>query len=164
MRNPWVDKSEENHYKVLMKPANPLDLHEILEIERKSFPSPWTPRMFLEEFSNPISQSFVAKSKSIDRMILGYIFYQLVSLEMHVLNIAVHPFYRGKGIGFMLLSKSIEKESNSGLARYAFLEVRENNHIAIHLYKKLGFQIIGIEKNYYVKENMNALIMGRNIG
>ena len=83
---------------------------------------------------------------------------------MHILNLAVHPSFRSIGIGTALLTESLQRENTLGTARYAFLEVRENNEGAIRLYQKLGFKKLGLRKNYYRKENINAIIMGRPIG
>ena len=141
------------------------DLGDILVIERESFPlSPWTYGMFLNEISNPLSRSLVAKETNSGPKILGYLFYQVVAFEMHILNLAVHPSFRLKGIGTTLLIKGIENEHQKGSARYVFLEVRENNEPAIRLYRKLGFKRLGLRKNYYRKENLNAIVMGRPIG
>jgi len=144
-------------------PVKPYDIQDILKIEEKSFPSPWTVNMFLEELSNPLSRSFLAKRRDLEPTVLGYIFYQVVAFEMHILNIAVHPSYRSLGVGSTLLSSCLKKEKLNS-ARYAFLEVRENNKAAIKLYQKLGFKRIGLRKNYYRKENTNALVMGRSLG
>ncbi len=160
MNTPYDSKTNQLYLYV----TKPEDIQQILQIEIQSFPSPWTRNMFLEELNNPLSQSFVAKRLDLDNAILGYIFYQVVAFEMHILNIAVHPSYRDMGIGTTLLQRSLEKESRRGFARYAFLEVRENNSGAIRLYEKLGFKQIGVRKNYYMKEKVNALIMGRPIG
>jgi len=149
--------------KYFLYPVKPNDIHYILQIEEKSFPSPWTVNMFLEELSSPLSRSFLAKRLDLEIPVLGYIFYQIVAFEMHILNIAVHPSYRSMGVGSTLLSSCIKKEKLNS-ARYAFLEVRENNIRAIKLYQKLGFKQIGLRKNYYRKENTNALVMGRPLG
>ncbi len=147
-----------------LDPATPQDMGDILIIEKESFSSPWTYAMFLEEISNPLSRSLVARERDLGEKALGYIFYQVVAFEMHILNLAVHPSFRSKGIGTALLNESIQRENTIGKARYAFLEVRENNEGAIRLYKRLGFKRLGLRKNYYRKENINAIIMGRPIG
>jgi ribosomal-protein-alanine N-acetyltransferase len=149
---------------IKLYPVKPPDLGDILIIERESFLSPWTYNMFLNEISNPLSRSFAAKEENPRTKILGYIFYQVVAFEMHILNIAVHPSFRSKGIGTTLFMESIKKENAEKNARYAFLEVRENNARAIRLYQKFGFKELGLRKNYYRKENANAIIMGRPIG
>jgi len=147
-----------------LDPATPKDMGDILIIERESFSSPWTYTMFLEEISNPLSRSLVARRRDLGEKALGYIFYQVVAFEMHILNLAVHPSFRSIGIGTALLTESLQRENTLGTARYAFLEVRENNESAIRLYQKLGFKKLGLRKNYYRKENINAIIMGRPIG
>ncbi len=138
------------------------NIPEILRIESLSFPSPWTVGMFLEELVNPFSHAYLAKTRGGDEVI-GYIFYQTIVQEMHILNLAVHPSHRSGGVGTLLLRHSLNQAQQSGLARYAYLEVRDNNHPAILLYRKLGFTALGIRKNYYRKERVNAIIMGRSL-
>jgi len=150
--------------RIKLFPIIPQDLGDILIIERESFITPWSYSMFLNEISNPLSRSFAAREGNPETKILGYLFYQIVAFEMHILNIAVHPSFRSGGIGTMLLTESIKEENTNKNARYAYLEVRENNAHAIRLYKKLGFKKLGLRKNYYRKENLNAIIMGRPIG
>lgn len=146
--------------KIIISPVNPVNIKDILEIEKKSFPSPWTASMFLEELSNPFSRSYFARWKDLQPTVLGYIFYQIVAFEIHILNIAVHPSFRNMGIGSTLLTNCLKKEKDSNSARYAILEVRENNVRAIDLYLKNGFKKVGLRKNYYRKEKTNAIIMG----
>jgi len=143
--------------------AKPKDLIEIIEIERSSFLSPWSERMFLEEMSNPHSRAWTAKRWDIGSTTIGYIFYQLAAFEMHILNLAVHPDFRNQGVGTFILSEVIKKERLLKSARYVYLEVRANNAAAIALYKKLGFKELGVRKNYYQKEKTDAIIMGRPI-
>ena len=148
---------------LIIEPAQPQDLGDILIIERESFFTPWSYGMFMNEISNPLSRSLIAKEHHSESKILGYLFYQVVAFEMHILNIAVHPSFRSKGIGTRLLTEGIKREHEKGSARYIFLEVRENNENAIKLYKKLGFKPLGLRKNYYRKEKTNAIVMGRPI-
>jgi ribosomal-protein-alanine N-acetyltransferase len=78
--------------------------------------------------------------------------------EAHITNLAVHPEYRGKGIGRMLLKGMIDYGIKNGIESFT-LEVRESNLIAINLYSQLGFKKAGIRKGYYSDTNENALIM-----
>ncbi|WP_320169778.1 ribosomal protein S18-alanine N-acetyltransferase [Maridesulfovibrio sp.] len=83
-----------------------------------------------------------------DGMLVGYLAYSTVLDEMEVLNLGVHPDFRRRGIGkalmLSLLQKCREMEIKRGL-----LDVKESNHPAIALYESLGFEKVGIRKNYY---------------
>jgi len=149
--------------RIYLHAVKPEDLEYIFEIEKRSFRVPWSLNMFRDEISNPLSRSIVAKRWNSGAEILGYLFYQVVSFEMHILNLAVHPSFRSRGIGTALLKEGFMVEREKGTARYAFLEVRENNKTAIRLYRKLGFKQLGLRKNYYSKEKVNAIVMGRPI-
>jgi len=147
----------------IIQPVCKHDIQEVLNIENKSFSSPWTRGMFLGELSNALSKAFIARRWDLDIKVLGYLFYQIVAFEMHILNLAVHPSFRSMGIGKTLLVSSLEREKDNKAARYAFLEVRDNNTIAIQMYTRVGFKQIGIRKKYYAREGCNALIMGKPI-
>ena len=134
------------------------DIQEILKIENESFLLPWTRGMFLGELSNPLSKALVVRSWD-DTDILGYLFYQIVVFEMHILNLAVHPSFRSMGIGRALLLNSLKREKRKASVKCAYLEVRENNVRAIQLYTKSGFKQIGLRKKYYARDGGNALVM-----
>jgi ribosomal-protein-alanine N-acetyltransferase len=131
------------------------DIEEILDIEKRSFISPWTKRLFEETLSSPISTNFVLKKGNT---ILGYIIMYSVGNEVHILNIAVHPDYRKKGYGSKLVTHVLTHFRGSDVVEF-FLEVREGNSRAINLYKKYGFEVIGKRKKYYMETNEDALVM-----
>jgi ribosomal-protein-alanine N-acetyltransferase len=80
--------------------------------------------------------------------------------EGHILNIAIHPEYRNKGFGSLLIKFSLDYLlKNSG--RIMTLEVRKSNIQAIALYRKFGFRVVGIRKNYYISDREDALVMER---
>ena len=147
----------------IVQPIHAHDIQEVLDIENKSFPSPWTRGMFLGELSNPLSRAFIARRWDLGIKVLGYLFYQVVAFEMHILNLAVHPSFRAMGIGKTLLTSSLEREKDNNAARYAFLEVRADNKNAIQMYSGIGFKQLGVRKKYYAREGGNALIMGKPI-
>lgn len=122
------------------------DLQEVLQIERMSFIDPWALDAFTSELTNPFSRPIVAKSK--DGTIVGYAIYWIAGPEVHLLNIAVKPQYRRRGIGCLLM-KHIVEESRKGDAKMIFLEVRVSNHVAKSFYTKWGFQKVGLRRRYY---------------
>ncbi|MCB4791115.1 MAG: ribosomal protein S18-alanine N-acetyltransferase [Elusimicrobia bacterium] len=132
-------------------------ISEILEIEKVSFPEPWTREMFERELSLPLSRFFVLK---FENKIAGYAAGWLILDEAHITNIAVHPDYRNKGLGSKALEFLVEDMCIKG-ARKALLEVRESNTVAQKLYKSAGFKAVGFREKYY--RNEGAILMEKNL-
>lgn len=135
------------------------DLHEISEIERYSFTTAWSLNAFIEQLKNPNSLGFVAM---VDKLILGYIFGQIIIDEAHILDLAVRPGYRRRGIATALVKHLLEVVKSYG-CRTVLLEVRCSNIAAVNLYKKIGFYQVGRRKDYYQFPQEDALIMRKNI-
>jgi ribosomal-protein-alanine N-acetyltransferase len=136
-------------------------LDGVLAIENASFTRPWSKEMFWGEFSNPVSNSFVAKvADKIDSdkkdVVAGYAVFWVVVGEGHIMNISVAPELRRRGIGRRLLSFTIDF-MEQGCASVIFLEVRRTNYAAIKLYKDYGFEEVYVRKRYYGDED--ALVM-----
>jgi len=90
--------------------------------------------------------------------IIGFAGLWLMVDEAHVTTIALHPRYRGRGLGELMLSSLIQIAYNIS-ARSVTLEVRVTNHVAQNLYRKYGFQEAGVRRRYYSDNNEDALIM-----
>ncbi len=133
------------------------DLDEVLKIESRSFPAPWSRKLFEETFFFPLSRNFVVRKK-IDNKVVGYANFYLIRDEAQILNIAVDPDLRKRGYATRLLEHSIAflKEHK---AREVFLEVREGNLDALKLYHKFGFRKIGKRKKYYKETGEDAIVM-----
>ncbi len=144
--------SEEKDF-LLIRPMEPTDLAQVMEIEKLSFPSPWSFSAFERELKNPWSVAWVYE---LDNRVAGYLIAWKVADEFHIVNLAVAPLYRKKGIGECLLRYALTHAEGCVWAR---LEVRRSNWIAQALYYKLGFQEIGIRKQYYTDENEDAIVM-----
>lgn len=138
------------------------DLDEILAIERVTFPAPWSRTLFERELETPFARSFVAREKD-NGGILGYLCFWLVDRETHILNLAVHPRYRGMGIGARLLRSGLEYSRNQGVHQIT-LEVRRSNYKAISLYRDFHFQPQGVRRRYYTDTGEDAIIMGLDLG
>jgi ribosomal-protein-alanine N-acetyltransferase len=142
-----------------MKPA---DLPFVKETENLSFTNPWPESAFKGEVENPgISFPYVIVLKGEER-IVGHIIYWQIKEEVQISNIAIHPDFRGLGIGKKVMSSIMAKIRKEGVS-YIFLEVRPSNHHAVALYKKLGFQKLGLRKNYYHNPVEDAIIMGKSL-
>lgn len=124
----------------------PEDLAEITRIERSCFPKPWSESVFTQELNNPVSRIWVARSGG--KRILGYICRWLVGAEVHILNLAVDPQARRRGIGRRLLSRVLREARLQG-ASMVWLEVRRGNSAAYWLYRRAGFVEVGERRNYY---------------
>jgi len=136
------------------------DLDGVVAIEEVSFPTPWSREMFREDLTRPFSQPFAAEGPAGD--ILGYVVCWNVAGESHLLNIAVHPGFRGRGVGEALLLETIRRAERAG-SKSIHLEVRTGNDQAQTLYRKCGFTFIGIRKGYYTDTGEDALIFSREI-
>jgi len=135
------------------------DLDQVLDIEQGSYGIPWSRSMFLEEMSNKIGRQLVFRLKE---NIVGYVCYWNVVDECHILNIAVHPKHRRKGIATAIL-KILEAASRGRHVVRILLDVGRNNHAARSLYKKCGFHTVGFRKNYYAESGDDALLMDKII-
>ena len=138
---------------ILFRDANEGDVEAIALIEALSFKTPWTQEMVLSEMKEPISHFTVAEQGGV---VIGYFGYLHILDELHILNVAVAPDFRGRGIGKRLLDRLVE-EARALSVRAVTLEVRESNHTAIRLYERTGFALAGVRPHYYTDKE-NALI------
>jgi len=133
------------------------DLEGVLQIERASFPTAWSERMFRNELRSSLSRNLVAK-RSADGSIAGYINFWVFAGEVHLNNVAVHPDLRDRGIGSQLLAQMVEMARRER-AFWLTLEVRPSNLAAIALYEKFGFKVRGVRPRYYTDTLEDAFIM-----
>lgn len=131
------------------------DIPQLVELEKLCFSDPWSEAAFLYELSNPLSLWLVAAQGDV---VAGYIGSQTVMGESDMMNVAVAPAFRRKGIAESLVLQLIQKLSQGG-SNSLTLEVRKSNAPAISLYEKLGFVQIGCRPRYYRNPKEDALIM-----
>jgi len=134
-------------------------LDRIRDIENLSFSAPWSLNGFLQELENPVSQLWALLS---DNVLLGYFCFWAVREEMQLLDLAVHPTYRGLGHGRYLLTKMIDLALSRGISRI-WLEVRVSGSAARRLYKKFGFAESGRRRNYYTDPAEDAIVMSHGL-
>ena len=120
------------------------DLEDVYQIEKLSNPTPWSQA----SFSDCLKGFYQNLIITLDSETIAFCIMTINFTESHLLNISVHPNYRHKGIGEILLKISEKKSINKGVSDI-FLEVRESNKNAISFYKKNGYKYVGIRKNYY---------------
>ena len=138
------------------------DLREIEAIERRSYPTPWSRSMFAGEIAKPSSICLGAYDAETGELV-GYLIISRYVDAWHVMNVAVAPEHRRRGIATALLDRLFELTAEDGRRGYT-LEVRVSNTQAIALYERRGFRGRGIRRGYYTDNREDALIMWREPG
>ena len=140
------------------------DLRAIEDIERRSYPTPWSRSMFAGELAKPSSVCLGAfEADNADATLCGYLIVSRYVDAWHVMNVAVDPEHRGRGIATMLLERLFELTAHDARRRNT-LEVRVSNATAIALYERLGFEARGIRRGYYTDNREDAMIMWKDAG
>ncbi len=139
-----------------IRPAELADLDGILTIEEQSFSSPWPRSAFVGEIVGR-SWSRVLVATQGDH-IIGFMVYWVITSEVHLLNMAVHPTWRRHGVGRLLLDQLIATAKAEGRGEI-LLEVRVTNWAAQNLYHCYAFNEIAIRKGYYSDNGEDALVM-----
>jgi [ribosomal protein S18]-alanine N-acetyltransferase len=129
------------------------DLPSVLSIERRSFPTPWSLAMFVLELSKP---SGICLAAATEQGLVGYLVCSRYADVWHLMNVAVTPDLRRRGIATMLLRDLFASAGPD--ARYT-LEVRTSNEEAIAMYRRFGFRPAGRRRRYYHDNGEDALIM-----
>ncbi|MGE5636341.1 MAG: ribosomal protein S18-alanine N-acetyltransferase [Nocardioidaceae bacterium] len=132
------------------------DLPQIIAIERRAFPTPWSLAMFVLELSKPSGICLVALRR---RNVVGYLICSRYDTVWHVMNVAVDDRLRRQGIATALIARLFELADGDG-QQYT-LEVRTSNDGAITLYERFGFRPAGRRRGYYHDNREDALIMWR---
>jgi [ribosomal protein S18]-alanine N-acetyltransferase len=129
---------------------------QVLDIERRVYPRPWTMTLFLSEIVQRSTRFYLVARAH--RRVVGYAGLMVLGDEAHVTNIAVDPAHHRRKIASRLLFALISEARRRG-ASACTLEVRVANHAAQSLYHQFGFAPVGIRKNYYAETGEDALIM-----
>lgn len=132
---------------------------QIAQLEKRCFCDPWSESSVQAELENPLSIWLVALE---DNNVIGYVGAQSVPPESDVMNLAVAPASRKRGIAKALMSELLLVLQGSGICTVS-LEVRASNLPACTLYQALGFQIVGRRPNYYHNPKEDALIMRKEL-
>jgi ribosomal-protein-alanine N-acetyltransferase len=137
------------------------DLAAVERIERRSYPTPWSRSMFAGELTKTSSVCLGAYDSEVDDELVAYLIISRYVDAWHVMNVAVAPDYRGRGIATSLMERLFELTAGDGRRGYT-LEVRVSNQSAIRLYEKLGFKARGVRRGYYTDNREDALIMWKD--
>ena len=136
--------------------VSPRHLPAIEELEKRCFSLPWTWDMLMSQLPDDSHEFLTAEDES--GAVLGYVGMMTVLDEGYVSNVAVRPESRRQGIADQLISDLLERASLRELS-FVTLEVREHNEPAIALYRKHGFEPVGLRRQYYENPTENALLM-----
>ena len=133
------------------------DLPQVIAVERRAFPTPWSLAMFVLELSK---SSGVCLAATVDGRVAGYVVCSRYADVWHVMNVAVDPDHRRRGIGAALLGHLLAEVGEDAALT---LEVRRTNAQAMRLYERYGFRAAGVRRRYYQDNGEDALVMWRNL-
>jgi [ribosomal protein S18]-alanine N-acetyltransferase len=131
------------------------DLPQVVAIERRAFTTPWSLAMFVLELSKP---SGVCLAAVVETELAGYLVCSRYDTVWHVMNVAVDPDRRRRGIATALIAALLERIGDDAQVT---LEVRRSNTGALALYERFGFRSAGVRPRYYADNGEDAVIMWR---
>jgi [ribosomal protein S18]-alanine N-acetyltransferase len=137
------------------------DLPQVIAIERRVFPTPWSLAMFVLELSKQSGVCLAASAPdgAGGERLVGYLICSRYDTVWHVMNVAVDGEHQRAGVASALLAELYERVGDEH-ARFT-LEVRRSNDVAIHLYEREGFRAAGLRRRYYQDNGEDALVMWR---
>ena len=131
------------------------DLPQVVAIERRAFTTPWSLAMFVLELSKP---SGVCLAAVVETELVGYLVCSRYDTVWHVMNVAVDPDRRRRGIATALITALLDRIGDDAQIT---LEVRRSNGGAIALYGRFSFRSAGVRPRYYADNGEDAVIMWR---
>lgn len=143
-----------------LRPMCEEDLVRVIDIELVAYDFPWT----LGIFRDCLRYGYTCMVFESDEDLLGYGILSVGAGECHLLNICIAPAFQGRGHGAQMIEGLLEL-ARTQAARMAFLEVRASNTAAYRVYTKLGFNELGVRKNYYPAHNgrEDAILLAREL-
>lgn len=135
------------------------DIAAMYNVEKTSFPCPWSYDSFAENFYNLYSIYVLAENSD---GVIGFGGMQVIFDEAHIMNVAVLKNYRRNGAASQMLELMMNEAKSRG-AEKIFLEVRKSNLPAQALYRKHGFNMLAIREKYYSDNNEDAIIMAAEL-
>lgn len=133
----------------------------VLEIERASYPAPWSESAFINEMTSCTSIAIVAlavEAGETGQTVAGYLVGWIAADQVHIANIAVAAGHRRRGAGILMMNWLLEESVRRGCASSS-LEVRESNLAARTMYTRLGYRAVAIRKAYYSSPREDAVVM-----
>jgi ribosomal-protein-alanine N-acetyltransferase len=141
---------------ITARPAAPADIGQIHALELSCSQNPWSLAGMERELSSPNSVFWVLADAAKNRL-AAFACSTAIHDELQILEVAVHPEYRARGLGYMLITRVLKEAAAKNIAR-VILEVRVSNIPAIKLYEKCGFSKDGVRKRYY-QDGEDAVLM-----
>ena len=141
----------------MIRPMTAADVPSVAALEKLCFSDPWSVSSIASELDNPLSLWLVWEE---DGTAAAYLGVQRVPPQADVMNVAVSPVLRRRGIARALFA---ELERRLPEIEELFLEVRASNSGAIALYRTLGFEQVGRRPNYYLDPREDALILRKEL-
>lgn len=138
-----------------IRPALLADVPALAQLEQACFSDPWTAAGIRETIQYETARTFVAQESD---QIVGYVIARISGTEGEILDLAVLPERRRRGIGGTLLS-TVWNELQSQGVKELYLEVRSTNSAAIALYSARGFRPVGVRPRYYRNPPEDALVL-----
>lgn len=129
---------------IRFRPMTMPDVARVAEVERASYPFPWSEGVFRD----CVRVGYLCRVVERQGEIVGYGILSFGAGEAHVLNICIRNDLRGLGVGRGLMDYLLDRARDEYM-QDVFLEVRPSNSVAIRLYESLGFERVGLRKNYY---------------
>ncbi len=138
------------------RPMAGTDLEALIRIERAAYPYPWT----LGNFRDCLDAGYSSWVAEVEGQLAGYWVMMMVAGEGHVLNCCLAPAWQGRGFG-RLLGEHLIDTARVHRTEFLFLEVRPSNAVALGLYQRLGFVVVGTRRGYYPADQgrEDALVM-----
>ena len=154
-----MDSNTESRFQLQRMVAG--DIPEGMAIEKQVQSHPWTKGIF-KDCLRVGYLCWVCREEGAG--LVGYLVQSIAVEEMHILNVCIHPDKQRRNLGTLLVQQA-ETFGRQGSAKKAFLEVRPGNIAAIRLYQKLGYQQVGLRKNYYPTESgrEDAVVMNKRL-
>jgi len=140
---------------MIIKEFSDEHLDAVCDIEQSSFTHPWHRKLFESEILKENAYMYVCIE---DNEVIGFAILNTILDEGELLHIAVSTAHRRKGVAKALFDKLFQIANEKELS-FITLEVRESNQSAIALYEYMGFERVGVRKNYYSKPTENAVLM-----
>jgi ribosomal-protein-alanine N-acetyltransferase len=139
-----------------LTPMRRRHVRQVLRIEAQVYPRPWSMTLFLQEIARRGDRVYLVAR--MGAQVVGYGGLMTTGPEAHITTIAVDPVHHGRKIGTGIMVALMEAAIERG-GKAVSLEVRMSNHVAQRMYRRFGFQAVGIRRGYYVETGEDALVM-----
>lgn len=153
--------SETERQAAVLQPMQESDLEAVIAIEQVAYSHPWT----RGNFRDALASDYWAQCLRVQDELLGHVVAMEGVEETHLLNITVAPARQGQGWAHMMLDALCLWSRRQG-AQWLWLEVRESNQRALHVYERYGFRRVGLRKDYYPADRQqreHAVVMSLNL-